>query len=116
MRRWLVTGGVGFIGHHVTQALLERGDAVCVLDDFSNGPYPETLKRRHAKTLARAGMTMDDLVSVQVFCSDVSLYHTFNAEYARRFVAAEFPARAFLGSGPLLRGCRFEVSGVAVRR
>jgi len=68
-----------------------------------------------AASLARAGMTMDDLVQVQVFCADVSLYDTFNAAYRRRF-SGEFPARAFIGSGQLLRGARFEILGTAVRR
>jgi 2-iminobutanoate/2-iminopropanoate deaminase len=67
------------------------------------------------KTLGEAGMTMEDLVSVQVFCSDVSNYDVFNTVY-RGFFKQEFPARAFLGSGKLLFGARFEVQGIAVKR
>ncbi len=66
-------------------------------------------------TLEAAGMTMDDLVSVQVFCSDVAHYAAFNAVY-RTYFAREFPARAFLGAGTLLFEARFEVQGVAVKR
>jgi enamine deaminase RidA (YjgF/YER057c/UK114 family) len=66
-------------------------------------------------TLVKAGMTMDDLVSVQIYCSDVSLYDVFNRVY-RTYFTREFPARAFIGSGPLLFGARFEVVGVAVKR
>lgn len=67
------------------------------------------------KLLADAGMTMDDLVSVQIYCSDVRHYDAFNAVY-RTYFTKEFPARAFLGSGALLFGARFEVVGVAVKR
>ena len=66
-------------------------------------------------TLAAASMTMDDLVSVQVFCPDLSLYEKFNEIY-RTYFNKNFPARAFIGSGPLLRGGRFEAQGIAVRR
>ncbi|HYB94871.1 MAG TPA: Rid family hydrolase [Vicinamibacterales bacterium] len=65
--------------------------------------------------LALAGMTMDDLVSVTVFCPDLQLYAEFNEIY-RGYFAKGFPARAFVGSGPLLFGMRFEMLGVAVKR
>jgi len=64
--------------------------------------------------LREAGMTMDDLVWVQVYCPDVSLWQQFNSAYVRLF-SREFPARAFLGSGQLLRNGRFEMLGVAVK-
>ena len=63
--------------------------------------------------LQDAGMTMDDLVSVQVYCSDVAHYDIFNEVY-RTYFSAEFPTRAFVGSGTLLFGARFEVLGIAV--
>lgn len=65
--------------------------------------------------LEHVGLTMDDLVSVQVFCPDLSLYDRFNAIYATYF-DENVPARAFIGSGPLLRNGRFEVTGIAVIR
>jgi len=71
----------------------------------------ESIKR----TLEAADLTMDDLVSVQVFCSDVDLYDIFNSVY-RTYFTETYPARAFLGSGTLLFGARFEVQGIASRR
>ena len=64
--------------------------------------------------LTQEGLTMDDLVTVQVFCPDLSLYGTFNDIY-RGYFTKGFPARAFIGSGPLLSGGRFEVQGIAVK-
>jgi len=71
----------------------------------------EAIKR----TVEAGGMEMDDLVSVQVFCSDVANYDAFNAVY-RTYFHGDYPARAFLGSGKLLFGARYEVMGIAVKR
>ena len=67
------------------------------------------------RTLKQAGYTMDDLVTVTVYCSDVKHYDAFNAVY-RTYFKKEFPARAFIGAGTLLFNARFEMQGIAVRR
>ena len=66
-------------------------------------------------TLEQGGMTMDDLVSVQIFCPDVSLWEKVNGVY-RGYFGKELPARAFVGSGPLLLGGHFELVAIAVKR
>ena len=90
--------------------------------DPQTGKPPEDLEKEIRllldgikATLKEAGMAMDDLVSVQIFCPDLSLYEKFNEIY-RTYFTRKFPARAFIGSGPLLRGGHFEAQGIAVRR
>jgi|SRR5271166_865593 len=67
------------------------------------------------QTVESAGLTMDDVVSVQIFCTDLKLYETFNAVY-KTYFHGDFPARAFLGAASLIRGARYEVMGIAVKR
>ena len=90
--------------------------------DPKTGKLPEDVEQE-ARTvldamksiLSEAGMTMDDLVFVQIFCPDVSLYAKFNDVY-KSYFGTDYPARAFVGSGPLLRGVHFEMNAIAVKR
>lgn len=65
--------------------------------------------------LAQAGMTMDDLVYVQISCTDLSLFEKFNPIY-KSYFTKDFPAREFVGAGSLLRGAHFELQAIAVKR
>ena len=67
------------------------------------------------QVLESQGMAMDDLVSVQVVCTDFSLYDKFNGVY-RTYFHEQFPARAFLGVASLIRGAHFEITGIAIKR
>jgi len=67
------------------------------------------------QTLARAGLSPDDLVSVTVYCTDLALYDSFNAVY-RGYFQGQYPPRAFIGVNQLVRGAHFEINGVAVAR
>jgi 2-iminobutanoate/2-iminopropanoate deaminase len=66
-------------------------------------------------TLVQAGMSMDDLVYVQIACTDLALFDKFNAIYRGYFTTKELPAREFIGAGSLLRGGHFELQAIAVR-
>jgi 2-iminobutanoate/2-iminopropanoate deaminase len=66
------------------------------------------------RTVEAGGLTMDNLVWVQVFCSDLAAYAEFNTVY-RTYFKGPLPARAFLGTNALLNGSRFEVMGIAAK-
>ena len=96
------------------------GDTLYLAGD--GGPHDDAAEEAHAlmrsvqATLATQGLTLDDLVSVTVFCSDVSLYETFNEVYRSYFTDHDrMPARAFVGSGDLLWGMRYELQGIAAK-
>ncbi|HEU4587680.1 MAG TPA: SDR family oxidoreductase [Gemmatimonadales bacterium] len=60
MARYLVTGGAGFIGSHIAEALLRRGDQVRVLDNFSTG------FRSNLETLSKAEVLEGDIRSYHI--------------------------------------------------
>ena len=61
------------------------------------------------------GLTMDDLVWVQIFSTDLADYAAFNEVY-RSYFTGPMPARAYLGAAHLLGDAHFEVMGIAVRK
>jgi 2-iminobutanoate/2-iminopropanoate deaminase len=65
-------------------------------------------------TLKEAGMSMDDLVYVEIYCTDLKMYGAFNKAYGS-FFHKPYPARDFIGVKDLLFGAHFEVMGIAVR-
>ncbi len=61
--RHLITGGAGFIGSHLTEALLKRGDEVFILDDLSTGSVENI---RHLKTHERFHYFFDSITNKQL--------------------------------------------------
>jgi UDP-glucose 4-epimerase len=56
--RALITGGAGFIGSHLAEALLERGDDVAIIDDLSTGRMENV---QHLKARPRFAYTIDTI-------------------------------------------------------
>lgn len=96
-----LSGRIGLILGTTTVPETAEEEAHLVMQDFQ-------------RVLAMAGMTLENLVSVQIFASDVSLWERFNVVY-RGYFTGKLPARAFLGSGTLLFGARFELQGIAAK-
>ena len=130
----LMAGDTGrrYIEPRIGDGVLPFSDAVLVGDTLFLGGHlgldPETgqapaereeeirlLLEEMQATLAKADMSMDDLVRVTVFATDLSRYDDFNRIY-RTYYTREFPARAFIGVASLLRGTHFELQAIAVKQ
>ncbi len=76
MKTSLVTGGAGFIGSHLVQALLERGDRVRVVDDESTGTFAnlETVRDHPQLELIRGSVGEKQLL-VQCLNECHQVYH-----------------------------------------
>ncbi len=124
MMKVLVSGGAGFIGSNIVRALLERGDTVRVLDNFSTGKRanldgldPEVIEGdiRNLETVSAATRGMTHVIHLAAFvsvpgsiedpiaCNDVNIAGTLNMLLAarksgiKRFVFAS--TTAVYGSG-----------------
>ncbi|HRZ81192.1 MAG TPA: GDP-mannose 4,6-dehydratase, partial [Candidatus Hydrogenedentes bacterium] len=88
MKRVLVTGAAGFIGSHLTDALLARGDEVLGLDEFNDYYDPAVKRGNLAGALAQPGFA---LVEADI-CDEAALRAAF--ERFRPEVVVHLAARA----------------------
>src|SRR5687768_151842 len=66
--RVLITGGSGFVGSHLAEALLERGDEVFVLDNLSTGSIDNI---EHLKTHPRFKYTIDTITNEPLLAESI---------------------------------------------
>jgi len=120
--RVLVTGGAGFIGSHVSDALIERGDEVMVVDDLSGAgreylnpkadflqfdirseDVAELIRQRRPDAISHhaAQMSVSRSVREPVLDEDVNVKGSLNLLEAAREVGARF---VFASTGGALYG------------
>ena len=88
--RYLITGGAGFIGSHLADALLARGDSVTVLDDLSTG-RPENLAAASASD--RLTFVQGSVLDRAEIVRQIELFRTRTATERRSIVGLQ-PQRA----------------------
>jgi len=89
MRKVLVTGGAGFIGSHLCEALLRRGDDVWVMDDLSTGRVQNIAHLANRKTFHFIEGTILDSESLHPLVRQVDIvFHLAAAVGVQKIIAA----------------------------
>lgn len=83
----LVTGGAGFIGHHLVRGLLARGHEVSVIDDFSSGQRARLQPVEDRITLTEGSILDTTALDEAVAGCEVIFHHAAIASVARSIVA-----------------------------
>jgi 2-iminobutanoate/2-iminopropanoate deaminase len=71
----------------------------------------------HVRNIVQdAGFTMDDVVKVTIYLTDMKQYDVVNEVYTKFFVGAMLPARAVVGVASLPKEVNIEIEAVAVKK
>jgi UDP-glucose 4-epimerase len=89
MLHCLVTGGAGFIGSHLTEALLARGDRVSVVDDESTGSVENLAAVRNHPRLSYTKGTVADEDLVRRLTADADEVYHLAAAVGVRLIAQQ---------------------------
>jgi nucleoside-diphosphate-sugar epimerase len=97
-RRLVVTGGAGFIGSHLTEALLGRGDLVTVIDDLSSG-FRENLP---AAATFIEGSILDAAILAQGMVGAEGIFHLAAVPSVPRSIREPLLSHAANATGTLM--------------
>lgn len=89
MKQVLVTGGAGFIGSHLTEALLARGDRVTVVDDESTGWFENLSGVRNHPSLKIVGGSVSDAALIHALLEGVQVVYHLAAAVGVALIARE---------------------------
>lgn len=70
----LITGGLGFIGSHLTQHLLEQGNEVCIIDQIENQALSDTFASYQRYSAIRGRVEEEDVMRELVASCDVVIH------------------------------------------
>lgn len=96
----LVTGGAGFIGHHLVRRLVERGDEVTVIDDFSTG-FPWRLEPHRDQISFVEGSILDEAALDRAVASSEVIFHEAAIPSVARSVIAPKATHAANATGTI---------------
>ena len=100
MRTFLVTGGAGFIGSHIAEALVTRGDRVRVLDNLSTG-HLENLKHLEGKVELVEGDIIDPATASRAMKDVDCVFHNAALASVPRSVEKPLDTNAACVTGTL---------------
>lgn len=90
-KKILLTGGAGFIGSHVAQYLLQRGDSVVIVDNL-NDAYSLSIKKYNLSQVEKSDINNQLRIYIADICDVFAMEHIFNEE--RPDIICHLAARA----------------------